>query len=106
VNPLIEFNLGLLLFLPWFLILGVLFWMYPRTPRHAGRRLFDGISLVLATSAFVWALHGSQRLADPGQGHMWGQILATSVGYGVFLAVLAFALLVRRLLWGGRRSQV
>jgi len=104
VSPLVELNLGLLLFLPWLFILGVLFWMFPRQPRHAARRLFDAASLVLATVAFVLALHASQRFADPAQGHMWIQIMATSIGYGVFLAVLVLALLLRRLLWNGRKS--
>ena len=33
--------LALILFAPWFLILSVLFWAYPRQPRNARRRLFD-----------------------------------------------------------------
>ncbi len=99
MNPQIELNLGLLLFLPWFLILGVLFWLFPRQPRHAWRRLFDAISLALATVAFVLALHWSQGIADPAQGRMWGQILATSIGYGVFLGVLALAWFARLLFW-------
>jgi hypothetical protein len=102
VNPLVELNLGLLLFLPWFLILAVLFWLFPRQPRHARRRLFDAASLVLAAIAFVFALHWSLQGADPAQGRMWGQILATSVGYGVFLGVLTVAVLARRMLWGRR----
>lgn len=104
MNPQVELNLGLLLFLPWFLILGVLFWLFPRQPRHALRRLFDAASLVLATVAFVLALHWSQGFADPAQGRMWGQILATSIGYGVFLGVLAIAVLIRRTLWGRRQA--
>ncbi|HVI60399.1 MAG TPA: hypothetical protein VM619_16210 [Luteimonas sp.] len=102
MNPQVEFNLGLILFLPWFAILGALFWIFPRQPRHALRRLFDLASLALATAAFVWSLHWALAYADPAQGRMWGQILATSVGYGVFLAALLVAVLVRRLLWGGR----
>lgn len=99
MNPQIELNLGLLLFLPWFLILGVLFWLFPRQPRHALRRLFDAASLALATLAFVLALHWSQGFADPAQGRMWGQILATSIGYGVFLAALALAWFIRSRCW-------
>jgi hypothetical protein len=99
MNPSIELNLGLLLFLPWFLVLGVLFWLFPRQPRHALRRLFDAASLALATIAFVFTLHWSLRTADPTQGRMWAQILATSIGYGVFLGVLALAWLLRSLCW-------
>ena len=35
MNPFVELNLALILFLPWFAILGVLYWMFPRQPRHA-----------------------------------------------------------------------
>ncbi len=32
--PAVELNLALLLFLPWFAILGTLYWWLPRQPRH------------------------------------------------------------------------
>ncbi len=98
----LELNLGLLLFLPWFLILGALFWLFPRQPRHVLRRLFDLGSLALATVAFVAALHWAHGYADPAHGHLWRQVLATSVGYGVFLGVLAIAVVVRWRIWGRR----
>ena len=34
-------DLALMLFAPWFVILCVLYWLYPRQPRHARRRWFD-----------------------------------------------------------------
>src|SRR3546814_10366729 len=85
MSPQIELNLGLILFLPWFLILGVLFWLFPRQPRHWRRRLFDLASLVLAVAAFMASLYWAQDHADPAHGQMWRQVLATSIGYGVFL---------------------
>lgn len=88
--------LAALLFLPWFLILGTLFWLFPREPRHAARRAFDSVALLLATGAFVFALQWSHVAADPRYGGMWPQVLATSVGYGVFLAVLTLAFVARR----------
>lgn len=102
MNPLIELNLALILFLPWFAILGVLFWMFPRHPRHAARKLFDGIALLLAFAAFVLSLYWSHANADPVYGRMWQQVLATAVGYGVFLAVLTVAFFVRRRWLRGR----
>lgn len=96
MNPSLELNLGLLLFLPWFLILGVLYWVYPRQPRHAARVLFDLAALALSTAAFVWSIHWSQDIADRSHGRMWPQILATSLGYGVFLAAMTTAFFVRR----------
>ncbi|MET0328394.1 MAG: hypothetical protein ABW163_06455 [Luteimonas sp.] len=96
MNAAIELNLALLLFLPWFLVLGVLFWLFPRTPRGIARRLYDLVSLSLSVAAFVATIHQAQASADPAHGHMWGQILATAVGYGVFLAVLGVAFALRR----------
>ena len=44
MNPLVELNLTLILFLPWFAILGTLYWLFPRRPRGAARVLYDAIS--------------------------------------------------------------
>jgi hypothetical protein len=96
MNAFAELNLALILFLPWFLILGVLYWVYPRQPRHAARVLFDLAALALSTAAFVWCIHWSQDIADRSHGRMWPQILATSLGYGVFLAAMTTAFFVRR----------
>jgi hypothetical protein len=98
-------DLALLLFLPWFLILAGLYWLYPRQPRDAARRLFDGIALVVAVAAFVASLHWAHAHATRAHGTLWPQILATSVGYGVFLLVLGVAVLVRRA-WLRRRMSV
>ncbi len=95
MSPTVELNLALLLFLPWFLVLGVLFCVFPRAPRGVARRLYDLASLAVAVAAFVASIHWAQSTADVSHGHMWGQILATAVGYGVFLAVLAVALALR-----------
>ena len=89
-------DLALILFAPWFLILSVLFWLYPRQPRNAKRRLFDSAALLLALLAFVATLRWSHAYADRQHGAMWPQILATSVGYGVYLLVLTVAVFVRR----------
>lgn len=89
-------TLALILFAPWFLILSALYWLYPRQPRNAARRAFDGVVLLLAFVGCLLSLHWSFGLADRSYGHLWPQILATSVGYGVFLAVLAVAFFMRR----------
>lgn len=95
MNPVVELNLALLLFLPWFLVLGVLFCVYPKTPRGARRVVFDLASLAVAVIAFMVSIHWAQGVADRSHGHMWQQILATAVGYGVFLAVLGVAVALR-----------
>ena len=95
MNPLVELNLALILFLPWFTILAVLFWMFPRGPRGWKRRGYDMASLLLALVAAARGMYWSMANADPGFGHMWQQVLATSVSYGLFLLVIGVALLVR-----------
>ena len=95
MNTMVEANLALILFLPWFAILGVLFWLFPRQPRDAARRVFDAVSLLLSLAAFMASIWWSFHNADPVHGAMWKQVLATALGYGVFLAVLTVAFLVR-----------
>jgi hypothetical protein len=92
-------TLALVLFAPWFLILSVLYWLYPRQPRNARRRGFDALALLLAFAGCLLSLHWSFGWADRSYGHLWPQILATSVGYGVFLAVLTAAFFLRRKLF-------
>lgn len=104
MNPLFEANLTLILFLPWFLILAVLFWVYPRQPRGAARRLFDILALLLSLAAFVASLYWIQGIADPAHGRMWQHILATAVGYGVFLGAMLVAFILRALLFRKRKA--
>lgn len=91
MSPLISLNLALILFLPWLLILGALYWIYPRQPRSGRRRLYDIAALVSSLAAFVLTMQWAYGYADPRWGGMWKQILATSVAYGAFLLVLAVA---------------
>lgn len=88
--------LALILFSPWFLILGALYWLYPRQPRNRARTLFDIVALLLAFLGCLASLYWSFGFADRSYGQLWPQILATSVGYGVFLAVLTGAVILRR----------
>lgn len=85
--------LALILFLPWFLLLGALFCLFPRQPRGPRRRVFDLVTLLIA---FVLSFIGMQwgyalGLADVGTGAIWKQVLATLVAYGAFLFVLTVA---------------
>ena len=96
MNAHVELNLAMILFLPWFAILGVLFWVYPRGPRGTARNLFDAGALLLATLAGVVATWWSMRNADPQAGAIWKQVLASTLSYGAFLAVLTTAFFLRR----------
>lgn len=96
MSPLVTLNLPLILFLPWLLILGVLYWLYPRQPRDGRRRFFDALALAASLAAFVSTMVWAQGYADPYWGGLWKQILATSVAYGAFLLVLALAFWLRR----------
>ena len=89
--------LAIILFLPWFLLLGALFWLFPRQPRNPRRKAFDIATLIIA---FVLSFIGMQwgyalGLADVGTGAIWKQVLATLVAYGAFLMVLTVAVLLR-----------
>lgn len=89
--------LAVILFLPWFLLLGSLFWLLPRQPRHARRKAFD---LAVLAAAFVLSIAGMRwgyalGAADVGTGAIWKQVLATLVAYGAFLFVLTVAVPLR-----------
>ncbi|MGJ4730636.1 hypothetical protein [Luteimonas sp. SDU101] len=103
MNPLVELNLTLILFLPWFAILAVLYWIFPRQPRGLARVLYDLATLALSVAAFLWSVYWSLDNADTGYGKLWPQILATALGYGVFLAALGLAFALRHLLFRRRR---
>lgn len=96
MNAHVELNLALILFLPWFVILAVLFWVYPRAPRNRTRRLFDASSLAIAVGAATLGTYWSFHNADPGAGSMWQQVLASTVSYGLFLLVMTSAIFVRK----------
>lgn len=91
----VQLHLALILFAPWFAVLSVLFWRYPRLPRGPARFAFDAASLTLATAAAIAGMYWGMTHADVGYGAMWKQILATSVAYGLYLGVMTLALLVR-----------
>ena len=96
MNPQVAHNLAMILFLPWFAILGALFVIYPRGPRTAARNLFDAAALTLSVLAGVLATWWSIAHADPQAGSIWKQVLASTLSYGAFLAVMVAAVFVRR----------
>jgi len=87
--------LALILFLPWFLILGVLFWIYPRKPRNAARSMFDALTLLVAGGGSFFGMNWAYQTANTDVGAMWKQIFAALVAYGVFLGVMTLAIFAR-----------
>ena len=96
MNSHVELNLALILFLPWYAILGFVFWRFPSKPRTPARRVFDIASLLLAFVLAIVSMQWGFYHATSSYGAVWKQVLATSVSYGVFLLVLSVATLVRR----------
>ena len=89
MNAIVELNLALILFMPWYLLLGWLFWRV-RARGASSARKFVALairlaSMVAAGTTGVWAY----GIADTSSGMIWRQILACVVGYWAFLVVLA-----------------
>lgn len=95
MNPQVEITLALILFVPWFSILAVLFWVYPRQPRMPTRTVFDSLSLAIATALAAWGMQRGYHLADPAYGAMWKQVVATMGAYGMFLLAMTVAVALR-----------
>lgn len=96
MNELVQLNLAFILFLPWYAILAVLYWVFPRQPRTLARWGFDVASLTVAAVATVASTQWSFRNADTSIDAIWPQVLATAVSYGVFLGAMTAAFFLRR----------
>lgn len=87
-------DLALILFLPWFFILGALYWFYPRTlEKTPARRRFDLGMLAAAFIAAFIAGRWGYAFADTSieAGPIWRQVLASLLAYKAFLLVVAVA---------------
>ena len=93
---LVTLNLSLILLLPWYLVLGIVYWRTRRKPATAAQRAFDVAALALALLAATLGGYWSFDAADPAAGAIWKQVLASLVGYGLFLLALALAFIARR----------
>lgn len=96
MNETIQLNLAFILFLPWYLILAGLYWVFPRRPRTLARWGFDVASLTIASLATIASTQWSYLNADTSIDAIWPQVLATAVSYGVFLGVMTAACFLRR----------
>jgi hypothetical protein len=96
--------LALILFLPWFAIIGFAYWHLPRNlPRPPSRRGFDwgaiGVATLVATLGALVALDMDWQHT----GKIWPQVAAVLFAYGSFLLLMLIAMLLRARIWGGRR---
>jgi hypothetical protein len=105
MNAFFETGLSFLLFLPTFAIVGAIYCAWPRAPRGAARWFADIGAVVLAAAASIVAMHWGFDAGTGSGGHLWRQIVATLLAYGVFLAVLALAWPLRAR-WLGRRRRL
>lgn len=88
--------LALLLFAPWFAILGWAYWKFPKRQVSSGRtRRFDAGMLLLALALSALAMRWTFAMEFTNAGSLWPQVLATLAGYHAFLAVLALAWFLR-----------
>ncbi|KAA2285477.1 hypothetical protein F0415_05645 [Arenimonas fontis] len=92
-------DLAMLLFLPWFLILGAVYWWLPRDlPVTPARRRFDLLALALAfVAAFIagrWGYSFADRSIEAGP--IWRQVLACLLAYKAFLLTVIVAWFWRR----------
>jgi hypothetical protein len=90
-----QIVLPLILFLPWFVILGALYCIFPRNPRSAARLWFDAAVLVCSAIASYVGMRWGFETATASGGGIWKQVLATLLTYAAFLAVLTIAALLR-----------
>ncbi|BBD79354.1 hypothetical protein [Aerosticca soli] len=106
--------LAVLLLAPWLLILGWLYWAFPRElARTAGRRAFDlGVLLAATVATFGSVVYGFDHAPLPasgpygrGSGAIWQQVLPALYGYGACVVVLLLGAIVRGGLWRGRRRR-
>jgi hypothetical protein len=82
-------NLALLLFAPWFAILGWAYWNFPRAQVAGGAtRGFDIAVLLLSLLLSAVAMRWTYAMEFSDAGKLWPQVLATLAAYHAFLFVL------------------
>ena len=81
--------LALVLFAPWFALLGGVYWSFPRSHVVSpARRRFDAAVLASAVAASAVAMLVTFRMPWENTGKLWPQVIATLAAYHAFLLVL------------------
>jgi hypothetical protein len=103
MNATVAANLALILFAPWFAILGWAYWTYPRThARTPARRRYDVVVLLAALVLSALAMRYAFFNPAKATGSLWPQVAATLAAYHVFLAVVVVAWFARGRLYRAR----
>ena len=88
--------LALVLFAPWFALLGWVYWSFPRAHVVSpARRRFDVAVLAFALVATIAAMLVAYRMPWANTGSLWPQVIATLAAYHAFLLVLGVGWFVR-----------
>lgn len=92
--------LAMILFLPWFAVLGFAYWhLPPLAPRSSARLGYDLLVLLTALVGAAWVADLAMHSEWPQAGRIWPQVLAGLLAYASFSVLIGFALLLRRWLW-------
>lgn len=88
--------LAIVLFLPWFAIIGFAYWHLPRNlSRTLMRRVFDCIALLIAIVLASVAAVAAMKIDWQDAGRIWPQVAAVLFAYGTFLLLMLVAMIVR-----------
>ena len=90
--------LALIVSTPWFLTLGVLYWLFPRKPRTSFRRMFDAATLLIALVGSFYGMQWAYQSADAKYGPEWQQIFAALMAAVVYHSVMGIAMVARHFL--------
>lgn len=89
--------LALILFLPWFAVLGFVFVWFPRAPpRSRGCRLFEMLALAFALLLSAWAARWALGHDWGRTGPIWPQVAAVLFAYAGWLLMLLAAAGIRQ----------
>ena len=93
--------LTLLLLLPLFVVIAIIFSIFPRHPQTVRRRGCDMFLLTMAMCASIAAMFWgySSGSAIVGNGRIWPHVAAVLYAYGAFLMAVLLAVWLRNKFW-------
>jgi hypothetical protein len=92
--------LAIVLFLPWFAIIGFAYWHLPLgLPRPVPRRVFDITALLLGIGVASIAALVAMTIQWQDAGRIWPQVAAVLFAYAAFLTIVLLAAGIRQRIW-------